>query len=505
MTRPADPGPADPPPAPAPAPDGDTAPVPAPADPGAPVTWSALRPLLLRLHFYAGVLIGPFLLVAALTGLAYTITPQLEPALYAHELSVTPRGDREPLARQVAAAERAVPDGTLVSVTPPPGADDSTRVVFDEPGLREGYTTTAFVDPYDTEVLGTLETFGQWLPVRAWLDELHRTLHLGEFGRHYSELAASWLWVEILAGLALWAGLPRNRRRLRRMLLPRRGAEGRGRTLSWHGAVGLWAAVGLLGLSATGLSWSAYAGTSIGALKDSLDGGTPAVSTAVPRPGGDGADGHGTDGGHGADGDHAEHQGGDGGAGPGAAGDDVGVDAVLAAAHGAGLRGTVVVTPPDGPGSAYVVAENTRSWPERQDSVAVDPATGEVTATLDFDDYPLLAKLTTWGIDAHMGLLFGPPNQIALALLALALTAMVLWGYRMWWLRRPTRAGGASLGRAPARGGWARVPGRVLAPTVVVLAFVGYQLPLFGLPLVAFLAVDLAVGAVRRRGTGVAP
>ncbi|AZS76006.1 hypothetical protein DDE74_38645 [Streptomyces lydicus] len=31
--------------------------------------WAALRPLVLRLHFYAGVLIAPFLLVAAVTGL----------------------------------------------------------------------------------------------------------------------------------------------------------------------------------------------------------------------------------------------------------------------------------------------------------------------------------------------------------------------------------------------------------------------------------------------------
>ena len=31
-------------------------------------TWAVLRPLVLRLHFYAGLFVGPFLLVAALTG-----------------------------------------------------------------------------------------------------------------------------------------------------------------------------------------------------------------------------------------------------------------------------------------------------------------------------------------------------------------------------------------------------------------------------------------------------
>ena len=45
---------------------------------GASWWWSGLRPLVLRLHFYVSLFVGPFLLVAALTGLAYTLTPQLE-------------------------------------------------------------------------------------------------------------------------------------------------------------------------------------------------------------------------------------------------------------------------------------------------------------------------------------------------------------------------------------------------------------------------------------------
>ncbi|MFF4469867.1 PepSY-associated TM helix domain-containing protein [Streptomyces sp. NPDC001599] len=443
---------------------------------GGGTAWGSPRPLLLRLHFYAGVVIGPFLLVAAVTGLAYTATPQIESILYEHELKVTPRGPAEPLSVQVAAAERAVPDGTLLSVTKGAGPTDSTRVTFSKDGLAEGYTLTAFVDPYDHEVLGTLETFGQWLPARAWLDDLHRNLHLGEFGRNYSELAASWLWVEVVGGLALWAGTPRNRRRLRRMAVPDGGAKGRRRTMSWHGAVGLWASIGLLGLSATGLTWSGHAGASIGEVQEALGGSTPAVSTALPAAGGKGG------------GEGTTH--------------DLGIDAAVASARDAGLRGVLVVTPPAEAATAYVVKENTRSWPVRQDSVAVAPATGEVTQTLRFDDFPVLAKLTSWGINAHMGLLFGLVNQIVLALLAIGLIAMILWGYRMWWLRRPTRSEGLALGRAPARGAWRRLPGRVLAPAVVLAAVVGYYLPLFGLPLLVFLVVDVTVGAVRRRRAG---
>ncbi|MGA5313085.1 hypothetical protein ACPCTK_03065 [Streptomyces pseudogriseolus] len=40
------------------------------------MSWNALRPLLLGLRFHAGVLIGQVLLVAAVTGLLCTVTPQ---------------------------------------------------------------------------------------------------------------------------------------------------------------------------------------------------------------------------------------------------------------------------------------------------------------------------------------------------------------------------------------------------------------------------------------------
>lgn len=32
-------------------------------------------PLLLRLHFYAGILVGPFILIAAISGALYALTP----------------------------------------------------------------------------------------------------------------------------------------------------------------------------------------------------------------------------------------------------------------------------------------------------------------------------------------------------------------------------------------------------------------------------------------------
>lgn len=89
--------------------------------------------LLLRLHFYAGILVAPFLVVAALTGLAYTTTPQLDTILYGDQLTVAEVGDRQlPLAEQIGAARNAHPDGSITTVQPGDG-DRSTTVVFSFP------------------------------------------------------------------------------------------------------------------------------------------------------------------------------------------------------------------------------------------------------------------------------------------------------------------------------------------------------------------------------------
>ncbi|MEU6133184.1 PepSY domain-containing protein, partial [Saccharopolyspora sp. NPDC047091] len=86
--------------------------------------------------------------------------------------------------------------------------------------------------------------------------------------------------------------------------------------------------------------------------------------------------------------------------------------------------------------------------------------------------------------------------------LMLGLLSMIFWGYRMWWLRRPTRGGGR-VGRVPERGAWRRVPGRIMAPIIVVAAFVAYALPLLGASLLLFLVVDMVLGARARRSPGV--
>ncbi|WP_309134000.1 PepSY domain-containing protein [Cellulomonas sp.] len=467
----------------------DDRPAAPPAPPPAPPTpaWSALQPLLLRLHFYAGVLVGPFLLVAAFTGLLYSVAPQLEAVVHRHELTVDTVGDaRLPLADQLGAARAEHPEGVVVQVQQAATPEGTTRVVLAVDDVPEGKDRTVFVDPYTAEVRGALTTYTGFLPVRWTLDDLHRNLLLGAPGEMYSEIAASWLWVVVLGGVVMWVARSARRGRLRRLVVPERVRPGRRRTLSWHGTVGLVAALGLLVLSATGLTWSAYAGANVSELRATWGWTTTYVDPTLP--GAAVGDEHG---------EHAEHGGGTGG--PDAvltAG--VGVDGVLATARAEGLREPVRLTPPSEAGQAWTAAEQGSGWPTRADAIAVDGADGTVVDRVDFADQNLAAKLAHWGIYAHMGELFGVANQLVLAALAIGLITLLMLGYRMWWQRRPTRQ---RRGPGPwlPPGGLRRAPRWLAVLLLVLAAAVGWFVPLFGIPLLVFLVVDVLLAARARR------
>ncbi|WP_094288796.1 PepSY-associated TM helix domain-containing protein [Mycobacterium lehmannii] len=445
-----------------------------------------VRALLLRLHFYAGVFVGPFILIAAVTGLLYAVIPQIDDAVYREKVTVDNVGEhRIPLAEQLRAVRAEYPEGTVEQIGPPVAADDTTRVVLAVDDVPPDYARTVFVDPYSGEISGALTTYGQWLPVRAWFDELHRNLHLGAVGRNYSELAASWLWVIALAGLALWYLHRRDTKKLRRIALPDRDKTDRRRTLSWHGAVGVWIIVALLGLSVTGITWSRYGGETVNLLQERLNTTAPLVDTALMQS----TD---TDAGHG-------HHHGEAVVG----GDDAalhGADTALSAARAAGLSGPMWMYPPRGDGQGWEVAENKRDWPTRYDAVSVDPDSGAIIDRVNQAEWPLLAKLTNWAIDAHMGVLFGVVNQIVLALTAIGLITIVVRGYLMWWQRRPTKGSAWAAGRPPLRGVLHGLHPGVITLLVVGAVAVGWALPLFGLSLAAFVVVDLIVGAVKKRG-----
>ncbi|RJO79803.1 PepSY domain-containing protein [Nocardia panacis] len=454
---------------------------------------NGLYPLAMRLHFYAGIFVAPFILIAAVTGALYAISPTLEQIVSRDLLQVAPEGPVKPLAEQVSAAVRTRPELSLVAVAPAPDAGRTTRVLFGDSTLGAGERRAVFVNPHTAEPVGESVVYGSSgaLPLRTWIDHLHRDLHLGESGRIYSELAASWLWVIALAGLVLWWRRVRRRRQrdgVGWLLAPDRSAKGRGRTLNWHGAIGVWTLPLMLLLSVTGMTWSTYAGDNIAELRRQLSWTTPAVSTSLP--GSTAPVQH-------SGGEHAEHH-----MSATSPTDPTAriqqLDWVYAIAKGQGVTQPAEIAIPSAAGQAFAVKERRMSGTYTVDAVAVDGATGAVTDSLRYADWPLMAKFTNWGIQFHMGLLFGLLNQLLLLAGMLGLIAVIVLGYRMWWRRRPTRGAGFALGRGPRRGALGQTAPWLVAPLVVVALVVAWFLPLVGLSLLGFLAVDVIVGVAGR-------
>ncbi len=428
------------------------------------------RPFVMRLHFYAGILIAPFILIAAVTGGLYALAPTIERVVYGDILTVPAQGRPLPVGDQVAAAQIAYPHLTMTGLRPPAERTESTRVYFADPTLDAELQRAVFVDPYTGRVLGDEASWLGYLPVSTWLDGFHRHLNLGEPGRVYSELAASWLWVVALGGLALWLTRPGARRR--------RGRPGsRSRTLNWHGTTGVWLLAGLLFLSATGITWSTYAGAHVSELRSAMQWQRPQLDTD-PHAG------------------HAGH------AAPPASDTPAALDydAVLRAAAAAGVQAPLEVTLPSEPGQGVTVTEIDKAYRLTSNAAAVDPVTNTVTAEIDYwRDYSPVAMLADWGIRGHMGLLFGLLNQLLLLTVAVLLAGVIIGGYRMWWQRRPIRGSVWAVGRPPGRGTLKRLSPAVIGALVLATVAVGWFLPLLGISLAAFIILDAAIAATKNR------
>jgi len=419
-----------------------------------------------RLHKFAGVIIAPFLIVAALSGLLYALAPTFEPWIYHDEVTATAQGSPRSLDEQIAAAQRQHPDGTVVRVEPSEDPQETTRVLFDDPTApNSSYTHAVFVDPVDLHITGELQQYGgsRALPFRTWASNGHRTLWLGEPGRLYAELAASWLGALSILGLYLWL-----KRKQRNKKQP-------SKVLALHARVGAWLLPGFLFLTVTGLTWSLVAGTSIGKVREELNWKEPSVATSVAEAGAStgagkhaGHSGHAVHAGHAG---HTEHH---------DAAELAGAQTALSTARSQGLTGVLEMTPPEKPGDAWGVREARAAFKLRSDAVAVTP-NGEVIDRINSADWPLAAQLTSWLIQLHMGTLFGIYSQVALAALALGLLVVSIAGLWMWW-KKPRRS----------------LP-ELKIPPAVLAGVVAYSIiaPLFGVSLLIFFLGDWLVRRLR--------
>lgn len=428
---------------------------------------TALRSFIQRIHFYGGMFVGPFILIAALTGCLYAMAPTLEKVVYHDVLTVPTVENPLSLEEQIQAAQQEHPDMPVTQVWPATTPTDSTRVLVSDESIDESLQRTVFINPATAEVIGDYPTYSGLgeMPLRRWISSLHESFHLGKVGELYSELAASWLWVMACGGLYMWwIRRPKNKATAKAAQQPKRSARWKATRL--HSTVGAWIFIGLLGLSATGITWSGLAGDNVDSLVERMHWKATPINTAL----------------HGTTAETHEYTGHEGHEGHGASSSaSVAADAerVLATGRAEELTGPLRLYPPEDAHSAWQVSERWVEWRTTSDAISVDGTTGEVIDRQPFSSLPLFSKLSSWGIYLHMGIMFGLPLQIALLALGLATAALVVLGYCMWWKRRPRFL-------PTAHFSWATTGlGALFAATV------GVFLPLLGITLAAFLVLDV--------------
>ncbi|WP_368749711.1 PepSY-associated TM helix domain-containing protein [Enterobacter hormaechei] len=443
--------------------------------------------LLRRLHFYIGLFVGPFIFFAALTGTLYVATPQLENALYHHALHTEAVGEAQPLAEQIAVAEKAVDSALrLHAVRPGLEEGETTRVMFADPALGPSEHRAIFIDPASLEIRGDMTVYGTSgiLPLRQTIDYLHTSLMLGNIGRLYSELAASWMWVAALGGIALWF-YTRPKRRINNRFQNRRRL---------HVIFGWTLLAGMLLFSVTGLTWSQWAGGNVDKLRAEMNWLTPQVNTTLS-------------GAPEMRDEHAEHRGHHGGMTMPEMPVKLSLfDSVLQVARQSGIdANNVEIRPASRVDQAWTVTEIDRRWPTQVDAVAVDPHSLKVLDSTRFGDFPLMAKLTRWGVDFHMGILFGLANQLLLIAFGVALCVLIIWGYRMWWMRRPATSAANPVQTLCQS--WLALPLWGRGVTFLISLLLGLALPVMGVSLAVFIVIDWlrwrAVSGVSLAGTSV--
>ncbi|SNB77283.1 Uncharacterized iron-regulated membrane protein [Arboricoccus pini] len=443
-----------------------------------PAPLGAVYRAVWRWHFYAGLLVIPFLILLAVTGGLYLFHKEIDAVVHANLLRVQP-GTGPGLAPSalVANAQRAVPGTPLTYVTPgDPGAAAAV-------GIRtpEGTHRLVYLDPADGRVLGSI---GPKSTVMGIVRQLHSLAFFGVWPPYVIEIVGGWTVVLVLTGLYLW--WPRGGRKGGVVSL--RGTPTK--RIFWrdlHAVSGLLAAIFLAFLAVTGMPWSSFwggqthrlvaaagIGFPAGAWGDAPSSSLPLQAVAAdvgwtmqtsPVP---------LSSGH--------HQGAPTKEGtPADLPTSIGLDAAVAIFNEAGLeRGYAVALPQTAEGVYSGTVYPADLAKER--AIHLDQYTGRKLIDVAFADYGWGGKAIEWGVNVHMGQEFGRLNQIVLALACVLVIVMAVGALVMWWKRRPP----GSLAAPP----WPSDRRPVVAVTAILFVL-GLVYPLTGISMLAILAVDL--------------
>lgn len=421
-----------------------------------------------RWHFYAGLLVLPFLLLLALTGGVYLFKDEIDGVLWRDMARVEARAGTASPDRWVAAAE-VVTGGEARSVRVPATPDAAVRVVVND---ADGQGRIVFVDPHDAQVTGVTRQVG----VTETVKQLHSLEFFGPVMNVWVEIVAGWAIILFATGIFLW--WPRGRG----VGTVSIRAVGTGRRPFWrdlHAVTGLYAGGIIVFLAMTGMLWSAVWGDQfMGAVRANGLGRPPAPAA--------------TDWQHA---DHADRPVGtgwlmDGMVLPAPASGEQQLSRVVATARSEGMALPFTVSIPKSGDVTWTVAHEARRVQDAR-SLYVDGSTGAVRADIGYSQFGIGAKAFEWSIYTHQGTQYGQINRLVMLSGCIAVWLLGISAVMMWWKRRPKGRLAAPVAPPGARA-------KVAVLGIVLPLCILY--PLTGLSLLVAVLLDRAVAAISGRG-----
>lgn len=427
----------------------------------------ALYRAVWRWHFYAGLLVLPFLISLAVTGSLYLFKDEINAIVYKHELYVAP-SDAQLLAPSVIVkrAQNAVP-GKAFRYAPPEAADRSAEVGIESETQGR---LSVFVNPYTGDIVGSFADSGSSrTPLMQLVKKIHSLDYFGWLPNRIIEIVAGWTLILVITGFYLW--WPRGQKG--GVMSVRAWPKARVFWRDLHAVTGAVVGAVIFFLAITGLPWSGFWGANLNKYADQYGFGYPAQFwSEVPK-----SDAHA---GHVMTQASWSLENTPMPESMASMGEPIGLDKAVAIFDGLKIRkGYLIDLPQDGEGvySASVFPDQVAD--ERV--IHLDQYSGKPLFDGGFTELGGVGKAIEFGISVHQGQEFGRINQLVMLAACLAIILMAVSAVVMWWKRRPEGALGAP--RYPAD---YRIPRTIL----IIASSVGVLFPLVGLTLVVALTVD---------------
>ncbi|WBU59806.1 PepSY-associated TM helix domain-containing protein [Paracoccus albus] len=426
-----------------------------------------------RWHFYAGLLILPFMITLSVTGAIYLFRDEIDTRVHADFMRVTPIEEQRLAPSEIIAAALEAQPGTAVKYIDPPAPDRSTEITVQP---ENGDRMAVYVNQYDGTVL-------EVRPDRSTFAFTVRYLHsfrfFGATPRKIIEIAGGFSIILVATGIFLWWPRGQNGG-----VVTVRGKPAR--RVFWrdlHAVTGLFTGAFIVFLTITGMPWSSVWGTKVNEWANGSNFGYPSgLRIDVPMSE-----------------EHLDHVAKTSWTleqaripetiPPETAMPPVGIDAAVAAFETLGLhRGFSVALPKTAEGvySGSVYPDDL----SQQRVVHLDQYTGKPLIDLSYADYGPLGRWLEFGINTHMGQTFGTANQIVLLLACIGIVLLAVSAAVMWWKRRPARR----LGVPPRPS-----DRKVMTGLLVILCLGAALFPLTGMVLLAMIALDLMAQQIGRR------